>query len=727
MLTHTRSRALVVATLLVVLGATAAAMAQADAAEKPSAEQNWRDFIHYIRVARPDLAAAYGKALLEADVDPRVLYRESLKTEGAFQTLTRGETSEQLVEMIQTIRGLIEEGYRLESQDPERIANAIDLLGGHIRQYTIGADRLKSSGEYAVPQMIARLADPSAPTLLRDRIPEVLGRLGRSAVRPLNEALSSDNAMVREVVCRALGQSGYAHAAPYLKPRLDDPEELIRVKVAALAALEQVTLSEDPAEVPLANRFYELAMKYYNGDDSILPDRRFNVANVWYWREGVGLNLVEVPSAIFLDVYAMRSARRALLADQSFSPAVTLWLQANLRKESNLPAGATDPTRGPTQLDAAAYAKAAGAGYMQQVLARALAARETAVVKGAIQALSRTAGASNLAVTAGGATPLVSALSYPDRRVRLMAAASLANARPTEPFIGSETVIPALIESLRQTGRKNVLLIEPDTSTRNRYKGLIRQIGYEVTDADSFAAGLALLEKVTGVDMVVIGSRVQAPPVEEAMGLLRQHPVLALQPVVLVADDADMVTAKRVTRKDKMVVLLGSDGLDRAVLQAAMNSAVAASLGSQPMDPAEALKWVLSAARSIRLLGVSRTTVFDLSRTVPALVDGTADERDEVKVACARALAVVPGGKAQQAIVELAASAADEQVRIAAYLAAAESVRISGRQLLDEQAQAVVAVVKSTASDQIRDAASELLGALDLPSRQIKSLIVEGS
>ncbi len=726
MLTDTYSRALSVGLILVVLAGAGGAMA-ADSAVAASAAQNWRDFIHFIRIARPDAALSYGKALLGADVDARDLYRLSVETDGAYKTLAQGANLEGLGETVEAVRALIEEGYRLESRDPELIDQAIKLLSGHIRQYATGSDRLKASGEYAVPQLVRRLADPATTPLLRDRIATVLPQMGKDVVRPLSEALVVGEPTAREIIAQSLGQIGYWHAAPYLRAMLDNPDELDRVKNAARASLIAVTGRRDAAQTPVAGYFYQLGRKYYAGEDSVQPDARFAKANIWYWQDGLGLDYKEAPRSIFLDIYAMRSARQTLISDQSFSPAVALWLQANLRKEANLPAGEIDPTRGDEQMGAYAYAKAAGAKYMQEVLANALVATETEVVKGAIAALADTAGASNLVTGDVTGSPLVAAMTYPALRVRLMAGEAMASALPTDPFTGSELVIPTLVEAIRQTGRKTVLLIEPEINTLNKHKDMIRRAGFEVVDASNLAAAMGTIEAATGIDLIVLSTEVTAPGVEEALAMIRQTPRLTLLPVMLTAADGNMVVAKRVVRNQPMVNIVEAADLDLDGMAAGLAVAVAAGVGAEPMSAEEATDWALRASASLRDLGRTRTTVFNLLRAEKALIDALADKRDALKVAAARALAVVPSGTAQQAIVALAGSSVGQSVRIAAYQAAAENVRQIGRQLTDQQAEAVVNVVKADASQAIRDAASELLGALNLPSEQIKLLIVDSN
>jgi CheY-like chemotaxis protein len=445
---------------------------------------------------------------------------------------------------------------------------------------------------------------------------------------------------------------------------------------------------------------------------------------VWYWQEDLGLTYKEVPSAIFLDVYAMRSARQALEADPNYSPAVSLWLAADLRKESRLMSESADPTLVPGQQSAEAYAKAAGAKYAQEVLVRALRDGDAAVAMGAIKALAGTAGAKNLVMpAAGGVSPLVSALSFPDKRVRFMAAEALAGARPLEKFAGDETVVTVLIDALRQTGKATVMLVEANADSRNKYKEMIRQMGFDVVDGPALSAAVQAMRQSPGADLVVLGSDITGPGPGEALALLRAEGTTAALPVLFISQEADLASMRILARGDKLVSIIAASDLDLPKLQAALKAAAAKGAGNTVMNEAEATGWALKAAQLVRLLGLTRTPVFDLTRCERALAAGLSDKREGQRVACAQALAVLSSGTAQQAIADLARSDAPAAVKIAAYQAASESVRLIGNQLTEGQSMAIVKVVMSEASPEIRSAASELLGAMNLPSEQIKVLI----
>ncbi len=206
----------------------------------PALEKNWRDFIHYLRIARLDAALSYGKAIVDSKPDPADLYRLSISTENYLETLQRAEKQAELKDTITAIRQLIEEGYKKVNRDPQQIAGAIKMLSGTLRARTIGQDRLVESGEFAVPQLIAAMEEQQMPVAQKDEIAFVLVKMGLPAVRPLCAALGTPQADVRLSVCQALGKIGYPQAAPYLR-RVLALDNIDSVKAAAQTALVAVT------------------------------------------------------------------------------------------------------------------------------------------------------------------------------------------------------------------------------------------------------------------------------------------------------------------------------------------------------------------------------------------------------------------------------------------------------------------------------------------------------
>ena len=694
------------------------------AGEKPREEKLallWDNLLHFIRMAQPDAARSFGKSILDMQPAPQPveIYHLTIAKPDSLAELARARSIEGLKAMATELLRLSDEGYRAERSAPEQIRTSIELLSGNLRQFIRGRDRLLISGEYAVPALLRTLEDPKTTMMLRERIMTVLPQLGKPAVLPLAAALQMPDPHLQQIIANALGRLEYSHALPRLKEmydRKDLQEGTRRIVRAALIACNGG--DEAVLKKPVAQLYYDLALSFYYRAQSLVPDERYPMANVWQWdRDLAGLVYKPVPREIFCDVYAMRMARLSLGHDPKFYPAVSLWLAAGLKREADLPAGKTDPLRQATDPPAEFYMLAAGAKYQQDVLARSLRDKDWAVATGAIEALGRTAGAESLVEpVAGGAQPLVEALSCASRKVRYWAAASLATALPTRRFTGNELVLPILNEALRQTGKKTALIIAAEQERRNTLKDAARAAGYEVVDDSEPARGLTAAREAGGAEVAVLAAD---PDPMAAMLMIRQDPLMATMPVVIASQTERFQT---LAKGDSRVRLVAPNAAAAEVGQAI--GEVVQVAGGAPLTAEEAGQWAVRAARAIRLLGMTRNAVYDIARCRGTLIAALGDGRAEVKTAAAEALATIPGPQAQQAVAALGIDAAQaEPVRLAALRALVEAVRRFGGALGDKQSGAIIDIVIKS-SGELKMAAAEALGSLNLPSDEIKELIL---
>ena len=701
--------------------AEASTTAAAPAGQEKKLSDLWENLIHYIRIGQEQASLSFAKSLLESGAKPSEIYYLSARSPGSLATLARGRELKGLAGPVDQLLKIIEVGYKTERSSPEQIRNAIGLLSGTQRAYMRGRDRLIMSGEYAVPQLLRTLEDPQITNALREKIMVVLPKLGKEAVLPLTSALKTGDSKLLLVVADALGKLEYPTALPALKTvydRKDLQEQTRRVVRSAMVACAGGDAGI--LQKPVAQLYYGLALKFYYRAESLLPDIRSDMANVWYWDENLdGLTYKPVPRNIYCDIYAMICARQSLASNPKFYPAVSIWLAANVRREVDLPSGAQDPTRGADEPPARFYVLAAGAKYQQDILARALEDGDWPVAVAAIEALGKASGAETLVKpVAGGAQPLVEALSSSSRVVRYWAGISLAMALPKERFTGCELVVPILSGALRQTGKKSALVVAASEETRNSFKDTIRGMGFDVIDSDDPAKGLDAARTAEGVDVVVLANE---PDPMIAIGMIRRDPQMASLPIVVMSQTERFQNLAKADSRVRLVATNGSsEELATAVKELLLDVAGA------PLTPESASEWSIRAAVAIRKLGLTRTAVYDIARAEKALVEAVGDERADVKVAAAEALATIPGPVAQRAIAKLATdSTADEKIRISAFTALDESVRRFGNALSDDLSQAIVNIVNKGPAGDIRMAAAEVLGALSLPSSQIKDLIIQ--
>jgi HEAT repeat protein len=704
----------------VVLCAVLAVLPAICFAQDSDLETQWNDFIHYVKIAQPEMAQSFGQAVLENPATDSDLYTIASQTDGLEDLMGRAANmNAAMVPVVTALRVRIDDGYLDLRSDPASILRSIDSLTGSTREHFNATNRLIESGEYAVPLMVQRLSDDESSEALKSAIVEVFPQIGKDAVRPLIVALQTDETWLQEVFADALGEIGYPMAVPRLRELLDTGNLMPRthaiVENAILECGGQAALKK-----PLTELFLELGMQYYDLDDSLLPDGRYPLANVWHWDEASQLQFRKVPHEIFCDVYAMRNARLALSHDGDNYAAVTLWLAANIRKEADLPAGDTDPLRGATQPAAAFYIAASGAQYAQEVLQIALEDYDSRVAIAAIDALASVAGDKNLLLTTSeGAQPLVEALTYPDRHVRFRAACALADAMPKKNFNGDDLVVSVLNEAVRQSAQNTALLIVKDSDLNNRMKDVLRAKGFEVIDNADPAKAIVEAYMAGGADMIVVAN---VPDATDVRALVRRESSLAATPMVVatMTTDAQRALAKRDGRTILVDGELTLESLDLAMRD--INSL----LVGEPMMTDERNEWTIRAAGSIRGLGLSNGDVFNISRTRPMLAKALQIDVPEVQTAAAEALAVLALADAQKDIHSLTVDEfVSDNVRISALNALAESVRRFGNQLTSAQSQKILVMVQDEkASQPVREAAAQVLGALDLPSDEIKVILL---
>lgn len=219
--------------------------------------------------------------------------------------------------------------------DKDRVAKLIKDLLGDYEVRTAAYIELISAGRYAVPQLIARLADTASSDYrdYRVRATVALIRIGEEAVLPLCTALRAEKTSLRQDICFILGESADPRAAPYLlRAAKSDPEESVRVVANnALARMrEYVDVPDQPPHVAL----FKHARLYYSGDPTIERPSRYGHTS-WNWspadpdRKQEGrLVMQTVPSFLYNVSMAREVASEALLSNPDYEPVLPLLISA---------------------------------------------------------------------------------------------------------------------------------------------------------------------------------------------------------------------------------------------------------------------------------------------------------------------------------------------------------------------------------------------------------------
>ncbi len=431
-----------------------------------SPEDNWNDFLHYTAIARYDLAVGYAQKLIESNPDPVMLLGLSEANPNGYGILLRMRSNnDQLKEVSGQILDIIEQGRFIRRTDAKIIMQEIKRLSSNsIRGQLAAQQRLKNAGEYAIPYMLDAIADESR----RDELPNIaaaLGKIGRSAIRPLVSALQTDRAAIKGEIIRALGEIGYPQSLGYLK-YVAENEQSTQLRELALGAIEKI----DPAGVklPAAQLLFSLGESYYYHKESLAPSAVYDFANIWFWDKGSGrLERQEVDKAHFNELMAMRTCEWALKADESLGKAISLWLTAFFKAEST---GLAQPEYfGAGHADAMTYATTSGPEYLHEALERALNENNAYVALQVVEALAANAGEKSLLWRVGTEQPLVKALGFDDRAVRYSAAIAIGAAGPSSEFMGSNLIVENLADAV---GRKGAAELGDDLADRYAIRAL---------------------------------------------------------------------------------------------------------------------------------------------------------------------------------------------------------------------------------------------------------------
>jgi hypothetical protein len=720
--------------------ATAPAAAAADAATLPDAAksetllENVDNFWHFAKIARYDMAAAYGTLVLartetdlqvlEAFESTAIAHQDELDD---WMLRWEGVDVGGMKGMAAKIQERLGKGRKARRSDAAWIKENIEKLALNERAYGIHLARLKESGELAVPFMINYLASgEAADEKYKEPIRRAMVDLGRSILNPLIAATETKDETLELTLISVLSRIGYDVAAPYLA-RIGQDRKHPGLAQAAESALRRMGVR---SSADAADQFYRLAEKFYYNTASIQADPKATEAYIWFWTEATpnakaGLASKKVAPALFSDIMSERAAEYALELGPGSGDALSLWLCANNKLEVDtaaLEAAAAgsalnevfDKDRPPANY----YNVYAGARYLNAALTRTLNDRSPDIAIRLIKSLAQIVGPSSQG-TGVQLDPLVQSMRYPDRKVRFEAAFALASGLPNSLFIGHERVAPLLAEAISQTGTANVLIITAVDADEKKLREDLKQYG--LASGTNAAMGFANALKLPSVDVIVFPETLGNAEIDRIYQLANTTARLERAAKVIITLSKMSPWAQRVMSDPLTVVTQASDA---AGLAAAIEEARKRAGGT--MDEKAATEYAVKAAQTLQRLAAGRVTAFDLRITEQTLLASLNDKRPEVLKAVGEVLAYM---NADQAQVSLVNTVKDEKtaddVRVSLLQSLAKNVKFFGGHLQPTSLDDLQKLVDTSPTAEVKVAAAEARGALNLPAEQAKELIVK--
>lgn len=693
------------------------AMAQDERQQELRQQELLKDFIHYVRIDRADLAMAVGQELLGLGLSgPEFadLIEGSNQLERFEQAAPKGMRMGDLESTAAELLSLYQRGKLERARLADEITESIEMLMSSARGRIIARERLLTAGEYAMPQLLEAMVDRSRPARQAE-VSRVVVDLGRQAIMPLVTALPGLDPASQERVVDVLGLIDYRTSLPFLYDLAANTQST-PVRQACERA---ITRLGGQVGMSAAGGYYTLAEGYYQERSELTSFPGEDVQLLWSFDPGVGLVMTGIATEVFHEAMAMRLVERALTLSVGDPNAVALWVAANFSREIDSPENYDNPAYGPDRREAMYYAVASGADVGQRVLAIALDARDTPLARRAIAAIERTAGGDSLWSGQGPRKPLLEALTYPNRRVQYEAALALAAAQPSTGFAGSDRVVPILGGAIREASTRYAVVLVTDPEQYPKFRQLLEASGYTVApSARSLAEAASAIAEAPAVDLVV--TSLSADATRSSIDEARGNTKLLATPVLALIGGNQLPEFRAQFERDVSVAVRPAQISDSA-FGIAVEQLVDAAMGGA-ISTQEAESYTNRAVAALRDLAVAGSLVFDVGDATTPLTGALSGAPTDLALRLAEVLARVDRPAAQVALFD-AAVAASGQARIDLLAKATDSARRYGNRLEERQINRLLQLARSTSGPEAT-AAAALMGALGLRSEDLVPLIL---
>lgn len=714
--------------------ANRAAVAVAAAAGQPLTKEEEKrladlleDWMHYVRIHNFELATANARALQESgltDEQLTALVDDRAAIASRFiDTVVKAQGVPGLEKPASELLAKYQRGRLAHARNANEITRNIKLLSGNQSERLYATQRLKTAGEYAMPQLLAGLLDKS-DVVRQAQVRRVVVEMGRHAIIPLCVALPDLDATNQELVVGVLGDlvNPYTTSLPFLY-EVREAATSDRLRSACDRAIQNITGAVSPG-VPVSDRFQALAVEYYAEPKSLTSFPGEDIQLLWAYDPGAGLWATPIDTPVYHEAMAMRMAERALTHDAGNAESLSLWIAANFSREIDTPEGYSNPAYPPGRRDAMYYAVAAGVQADERVLARALGEHDTPLARRAIAAIEKTAGANAMLNSNSGAvrSPLLDAISYPNRRVQYDAALAVGAAKPAREFVGADRIVPTLASAIRDASARYAVVLGMNKSDDNTIADALRAAGYTVLPTATSLADIAQpIAEAPGIDLVV--SQLPAAQTDQLIQEVRGRVGMAATPVLaIVSMQGYLELGKKY--EDDLGTKVSREGLSPDQIVAAASQLITAYVGGM-ISPDEAKDYKLRALAVLRDLAVSGNDVLKVSYASAPLTTALADSTGDVRLRVGEVLSYIPEKSVQVALMDAALNATgDEQIALLGLVA--DSAKRSGNMLETRQVNNLMKLAMGDGTDEQATAAAALMGALNLPNKDLIPLILGG-
>ena len=681
-----------------------------------------RDYIHFVKIARFDVAADLGTRLLESGIGSEEfvdLVERSREQDRFDEAVAAGLRVPVLEPIAAQLESLFRDGKLERARNPDEIARNIGLLTQGLRARSLARERLMVAGEYAMPQLLDAYLQQK-DLALRAQVQRLMVDMGRQAIVPLITALPGLDAASQEAIAEVLGLIPYRTSLPVL---IDVYQSTNNNAVRQATGRAISRLGGNPGS-DVGEMYALLANSYYSEPAELtsFPDEDYQL--VWNFDPGLGLVMVPTRTPVFHEAMAMRMAQRSLNLDPQNDETLALWVAANYSRHFDTPEGYENPLYGRDRRSAAYYGIAAGPEIDQLVLRRGIDSRDTPLVRSAIEAIAQTAGSRMLwGQDVDGRYPLLESLNYQNRRVQFETALALGNAQPMQSFNGSERVIPLLASAVKDaSARYAVVLTGENREIYDQYRTQLERRGFTVLPPAPEGLGqldAAIAESPT-IDLIVSAQGYDNTLV--SIETARADSKMSVAPVLALMGPDDLIAMERQFGRDQTVSVrrqsIGTSAFDNSV-----ETLLEVASGG-PITAEEADEYAIRAIEVLRNLAISNNLVLNIADAGTILIEVLEQAEGFTLLDIAEIISYMPQPKSQQAIMD-AAMRSDGEIQRELLVIVADSGKRYGNQLTNRQIRRLLEMAQSD-DQKLAESAAATMGALELDNASLLELIFTG-
>jgi CheY-like chemotaxis protein len=292
----------------------------------------------------------------------------------------------------------------------------------------------------------------------------------------------------------------------------------------------------------------------------------------------------------------------------------------------------------------------ADTGFLNDVLADALAVNYPHAAMAVADELGRRRDASVLYPADGQPSPLAAALAHSNRDVQFAALRAIMSIDPASPYPGSSRLPEALEWFANAAGQRRAVVAMPTHLDATDLAGMLAAHGLQADAANRGRDAIELAHAAADIEMIFVDMDILVPDVRQVLYELRTAPATAQIPIAILAADGRLPAASRLASEHQLTLATPRphtpEVLARVVGQLnnlAGRSAVSAN--ERVAQAAEAMNWLSQLLSSNRAF-------YDLVRTAPAIE--LALYRPATATTAIRALAKLGTPQSQRTLVNLA-------------------------------------------------------------------------